>query len=252
MGTTITLDASHFNDAMRELSRISGKDFADVIRHEAVSVLKRAALWEKIANIQDIKKAVQAKFRYGWGEEGRTWRVLISPNNDAIWVMDLISGKKYPVTSQKAVRTKLPDSAWANYSALASDRAFLQSGEERKRIGARGLARQSWVQIADAIGVDIESVPPGGSAQSALARRAIAVNGRSYLNGRAIQEAAQDAFLLTLVNESPIVIKRDGAGRMQRAIDARTTAFNIALRKGVFQNVKARAQRYPGIFVSAN
>lgn len=69
-----------------------------------------------------------------------------------------------------------------------------------------GLARQSIVQIGDAIGIAIERVAGGTglpAADIAKARAAVAGDGRAYQNGTGVRQRTDASFSLELINRYP-------------------------------------------------
>jgi hypothetical protein len=77
------------------------------------------------------------------------------------------------------------------------------------------------------------------------------LNGTDIPNGFAKKLSSPDGFFVELTNTNPILINRlDGAGILSRAIQATINSFNDDVARGVFQDIKTRASRYKGIFVS--
>lgn len=118
MKASIQVVTSDFTRAMRDLSRMTGVSFADVIRAETQSILESAA-----------KKTVAAKVK------------LIEANvkNRPVRSLD---GKRY------YMQNKYPDALWAR----------LQEQIKRsivKRKAARGLSKKSWMQAAQTLGISI-------------------------------------------------------------------------------------------------
>lgn len=69
-----------------------------------------------------------------------------------------------------------------------------------------GLARQSVIQAADAIGIAIERVAGGGgltAGEIATARAAVAGDGKSYVNGTGSRTKNGDTFSIEMVNTYP-------------------------------------------------
>jgi hypothetical protein len=123
MATTASIQvvASDFTRAMREMSRISGISFADVIRAETKSILEAAAKKTTAAQVQLIEKNVRS----------RPVRTL--------------NGKSY------FMENRYPDTIWAALQAQIK-----KSIQRRKT--ARGLSKKAWVQAAEKLGIEL-SVP---------------------------------------------------------------------------------------------
>lgn len=125
---------------------------------------------------------------------------------------------------------------WADYQK------FL--GQLRnKQINVReviGRAGQSWVQIADALGIRIEA--PG------YVRNAPAFRGRAYINGTSQKYRTTQHVALVMKNTAPILLgTMDGNRILQTSINGRRKYFETSLRKGVFDDVESVARQYPGL-----
>lgn len=110
-----------------------------------------------------------------------------------------------------------------------------------------GLSRQSVIQIADQLGIDLARVPGMGvsAAGVAKARRAMASNGRHYQNGYGVVSDAAKSFYLTLINRYP----KGGEIGMDRTLESvirgRMKYFRRNLEEGTFLSAKRAARAYP-------
>lgn len=253
-----------------ELSRMSGKDHAPVIRIEAASCIKIAALKQKIASAATIRRQVRERkgshFKGDSGEvstnvhvfAGRVWftqavgsraKRLTGPVQPGQARHVVQSGGYYLVYNQGHTRGwRLPDPIWLEFLATEDGREEYIKALIAERTARRGIERLSWLQMGDAIGIDLETVAPSGALQQPIARAA-AVRGRQYKNGAAIETATGSRFILLVTNESPAAIKRFGQIRLNNAVEQRVRGFEIALGKGLLQDLERRAARWPGIFV---
>lgn len=94
-----------------------------------------------------------------------------------------------------------------------------------------GLARQSVVQIGDALGTAIEKVAGGGGLSGqevAQARSAVAGDGKTYQNGFGTRTKSGDRFSIEAINRSPLI---------QHAKIDSALAFAIGQRVGVAEKV---------------
>lgn len=115
---SIQVVTSDFSRAMREMSRITGFSFADIIRAETKSILEAAS-----------KKTVAAQVK------------LIEANVRDKPVRSL-NGKRY------FMKNRYPDALWA-----ALQLQIKNSIKRRKE--ARGLSKKAWVQIAEKLGIEL-------------------------------------------------------------------------------------------------
>lgn len=110
---------------------------------------------------------------------------------------------------------------------------------------ARGLARNSWLQIAQKLGITLNSVV--GGQQVAAARPS---SGASYQpgNGSARYEGPKQLYY-ELANSYPFRhFKIDGAQILSWAIQGEMGYFRNNLKHGVFADLQAIAKKYKGIF----
>lgn len=113
---------------------------------------------------------------------------------------------------------------------------------------AIGLSRQSIVQIADDLGIRLESVKGGGTLSAAglaKARAALASNGTAYRNGYASISSNARSFYLTLVNRYPKIGALHMDTTLQGVIMGRLRYFQKNLEEGVFLSAKSAARAYP-------
>lgn len=118
---SINVVTSDFSRAMREMSRITGFSFADIIRAETKSILEAAAKKTAAAQVKLIEANVNAK------------------------PVRTLNAKRY------FMKNRYPDTIWK-----ALQLQIKNSLKRRKE--ARGLSKKSWVQIAEKLGIEI-SVP---------------------------------------------------------------------------------------------
>lgn len=116
--SSINVVASDFSRAMREMSRITGVSFAEIIRAETKSILEAAAKKTAAAQV----KLIEAN------ERDQPVRVL--------------NGKIY------YMKNRYPDALWAQLQAKVKRSIQLSKA-------ARGLSKKSWVQIAEKLGISI-------------------------------------------------------------------------------------------------
>jgi len=112
---------------------------------------------------------------------------------------------------------------------------------------AIGLARQSVIQSADALGIMLESVKGGTLSSGAIAkaRSAIAMNGQPYQNGTGTQQKQGAVFSIEAVNRYPLNQKLRMDVRLASVIQSRMVYFNRNLEEGVFKSVDKVVARYP-------
>jgi len=275
MKITVGIDHAAFSAMARELSRLSGKEFSHVLRLEAAYCIKRAALQSKVASKASIRRTVQERdsSRIIRTSDGRvligraakraivhsggqgTGEVISYNMNQAtgrVWYIDSTQEgePKYMVFDAGPSRGHhLPDAVWARYEALAAEFPGAVKALLADITARRGIERLSWLQIADAMRVDLGAVAPAGSLQQDVARAAN-YRGRTFQNGSAREQTSPTTFTIAVENASPVAQKRAGQTRLDSAVASRLRGFEIAMSKGLLDDLQRRARRWPGIFVA--
>lgn len=103
---------------------------------------------------------------------------------------------------------------------------------------ARGLARRSWLDIADQMGLQIDV--PG------YVRTAVATTGKTYRNTSAKRSRNKGGYSVRIINAQPTAINTNAARAIQRAMDGRSKYFLRQCEHGVFGDVAKVAKAYPG------
>jgi hypothetical protein len=129
-------------------------------------------------------------------------------------------------------------------------RAMKEAGRK-----AAGLARQSWVQIADSLGIRLETVKGGGALSSAgiaKARAAIASTGVAHVNGLSREERTQRSLILTLINRYPRAQRMGMDATLAGALVGQVRYFEQNLKRGVFDSIAKTTRAYPFLKVTNN
>lgn len=242
-------DTAAFDGMVKDLSRMSGKDHETVLKNRVAKVLENCIRYTPVASIDEIEKdaAKQASNAEKYFKEGQRI-IAVNKKNGRTWFSETAGKPWYLMDGE------IDGHKW-RFSNSRFNR-FLQmqqkSREGFKKIKkklfdakkkARGLTKKSWLEIAQDIGLSI--------AVSSYIARANASNGRVYKNGQGrIVVTASQAFIQIANFYPKLTGFLDGQGILQRAINAQVKAFNIDIEKGVLNDVKQRAKRYKGIFVS--
>jgi hypothetical protein len=203
--------SSDFTRAMREMSKITGVSFKEIIRNETKSILEAAVKKTKSAQVKTITKGV----------ESRIARTINSKTY-------LLPGSLYAKKGWK-----LPDSIW-----LAVQTQIKNSISRRKQ--SRGMAKKGWMQAAQSLGISITS--------PSYVEKSKTIYGDFPQNATGAEKIDGDAFYIEITNNrtySPSVI--DG---IRAAMRGRTKFFKENLRFGVFKKTSDIAAKYPGLKAS--
>lgn len=279
MQATVTLPAAEvaaFTAGLRALARAVPVSSKQVLRAEAGVILKTWAgrtkvttqaqadrrTWSHILgrgglrlsgadrvrptdNALTVNSGIRGAFGRVWV---RTTRDPTDPLNDKYRLAGMISPTGQTFTPEN-YRWKAAD--WIKISAAVSAVADQSRRKLPKGRASIGLARQSVVQIADDLGIPLESVKGGGTLSAAgiaKARRAMAVTGRVHRNGSGSQaEQGANRFFIQLVCTFPagtaIGMDRTLAG----VIVGRTRFFEQSVAKGTFATMARVARAYPNL-----
>ena len=264
MSATLELDVRGFRRALNGLASFSGQSVERVIRAEAGSILKACAGSTKVATQQtaDLRSRVRAirelDFTGGIGNADAT----ISVNAGLRGPYGRVFMRKRDRSGWRRTHEAGFRPLWQHYrrgdwidlqEAIADVRRAVAAAVPVGR-RAVGLARQSWVQIADALGIRLESVPGGriSAAGIAKARAAIASSGQAYVNGQARQYAQAQSFFIELRNRLPYGRKIGLDSILAAAVRGRVRYFEQNLARGTFDQLARVARAYPGLDVRRN
>lgn len=238
-----SVDLSKFNDAIKQLSSLSGKDLATTLKAETGKILETAVRYTPAANREKVTEQVtkhiertaerelknDSGFYYKTKRDGKEWfRPEVGADRDK-WF--LIMG------------WKVPDSVWAAFQQTISAVVDLKKSIQKRvkaALARRGLTQKTWVQIGQALGVEVKA--PGYVAKA---------NTPAGL-GTASVAVTKDGATITGGNDSRVLtVTRTGQGIINRAIKARATYAAKSIERGTLENLKARARAYPALFKDA-
>jgi hypothetical protein len=281
MQATLTLPAAElarFTAGLRALARAVPVGSKQILRAEAGVVLKTWAGRTKVAtkptadrrtwshilqtlqlsgNDRTGRAATAITVNSGIrGAFGRVWvrtrRDADNPKADRYRLAGTISptGQSF---SPENYRWKAID--WAAITAVVSSVADQSRRKLPKGRASIGLARQSVVQIADDLGISLETVRGGGALSPAAigkARRAMAVTGRTYRNGhgREAERSARD-FFIELVCTFPAGTQIGMDRVLAGVLVGRTRYFEQNVAKGTFTTLARVARAYPNLRITA-
>lgn len=122
------------------------------------------------------------------------------------------------------------------------DRKKISKEDMMEKLRRRGLAKQSWVALAQQLGLPIKAPTYVTKAQ---------VNKSSYPQKvQSSQTGKRGTFVIQITNSMISMIAANGKGALAKAINGRTSYFKTGVKKGVFNDWKTIAAKYPGLKVS--
>jgi pyruvate/2-oxoglutarate dehydrogenase complex dihydrolipoamide acyltransferase (E2) component len=251
-----------YSQALRRMSVLTGFSPQEVLRAEAGSILKTWAGRTRIARTAQIElnERIRTIRRLGYttarqrgdatvnaglrGPFGRVWLRTHPTSSKFV----LARGAKFaPVDTRFGPRFQA-NAARAESEVLAA----LSKNLPRARRAA-GLARQSVVQIADALGLDLARIPGGGISASALAkaRAAVASSGRAYRNGTGRTGGDAARAYVQLTDTLPYGRQIGMDRTLLLVLAGRSAYFRRNYTAGVFKSLQNTARAYPGLTVQA-
>lgn len=273
-----------YKNAFQRLARMSGFDHRTVLKAEAGSILKQWAGRTKVTNQghADRGSRLHAVKFYGYtgkGQQdigrgevtvnagfrpapfGRVWIKVRNGGGRKDWLLargnnfsnptgpgifDIYRNIKTPsattnhwisevIDAQNNVQSKLP--------------AAINKGRR-----AMALSRQSVVQIADSLNIDLARVPGTGLSGAGLAkaRAALATTGIYHRNGTSGQGGNQVSFYIDLINRLPYGVNIGMDRTLLGVIAGRAKFIEKAYAKGAFDTFAKTAKSFPNLIKVTN
>ena len=273
-----SIDFIGFNRAMVALQATTGQSMRQVLRSEVGHILKECAAKTKVGteSLVDRKAQLLAIKSLKLTKAENRGDVSINAN----WRKAAPYGQAWIKVRHGAGRKNYILARGPDFSSPSGSAILRQDGNPRngtavwlagvrqavgrtvplveKRVSAArkaiGLARQSWVQIANSLGINLAAVPGTNLSAQGLAKAqlALASDGKRYANGLAREYEVAKGFVVELTNRLPYcrTIKLDAV--LARAINKRSTYFSKNVARGVFSSAKKTLAKYPGLFVSGD
>lgn len=262
-GTPAILNAEEIgqklSESFRVLAKLQGFSERTVVLAEVGVVLKTCVLRTKVAKPDIIAIRVRHQVLRGLdltqstgpesvtintGQRGFAGRVWWRTKNDRFQLAGQLSDDAQTFTPS---RYHFKKGNWIDIQEAAQDAAIGVKRALPLALGSANLARQSWVQMADDLGLILEDIPGGASgAAIAKARRAIASNGRTYRNGIGTEQYEQNkSYLATLTNQLPYWPKINLDTILAAVLAGRAKFFEQNVQREVFASHANTVRAYP-------
>jgi len=255
---------AHFGAALRQMGALTELPLKKVVKAEAGSILKACAGNTKVAQTAKVPgRARQHLIRDLGLNHGDV--VIASGVRNAAAAGSIAAISTGPRSRHKRRFAYGPgnpigrpanihwrDSDWRDIEEAKFDYMRKVGQAVAAALKAIGLSRQSWIQIADSLGIRMESVPGGrlSAAGIAKARASIASDGNVHVNGHSREQEGAESYFVDLINGYPANQKLGMPAILLRAIRNRDQHFQTLLNKGVFDSMQAVAQQFPGFYVN--
>lgn len=265
-----TLDASQvsraYGQALRRLASLTGLDQRQVLVGEAGIILKTCAGRTKVAN---EKKADQRTWVHIMGKRGLglgsarkdgdiTVNMGVRGAFGRVWVKT--KRGKYRMAGQltpggqsfRPMNYHWKNGTWTDIQETVEDIAIQSRKKIPKGRRATNLSRQSWLQISDSLGIDLNSVQGGGNLSSAgiaKARAALATTGRAYKNGSGSILGDREKTVVTLINRLPYGTAIGMDRTLLGVMAGRAKFFEKSYATGAFHSMSQTARAFPWLRV---
>ncbi len=251
----------NFAAAVDQMGKLPGLDRRAIVHAEAGSVLKRSfqetpkapsqktlTLGARLRSLRALKLTGGGPVSITAGARGSQYgRVFLRKKN----------GDGYRRTHDAnfhPLNQHYTDKDWALIRAAIND-AKVTVGRVTPEVKASaGLARQSWVLIADSLGIRLESVPGGTVSAGAItsSRAARARGNRQARNGASRIDQDATKYVVTLINRLPYGNKLRFQGILDAAVAGRAKYMATALMKGFTGSAQDVARLFPGWTVKSS
>ncbi len=273
---TIAFDArpavAAYRMAFGRLRELEGFDHRSIMRAEAAVILKTWAGRTPVATEEKLRTRARLSSLRGLGltraengntitinagikrgEAGNVWFRTQGPfkrsgRTGKPWILmgnvDFDSGRVSPPPSPRHLKS-------ADWAAVVSsiNAARAEYPKRLKQVMAsQGLARQSVIQIADNLGIDLAQVRGGGTLSAAgiaKARAALASNGRRYANGVGYQGGDNTRCFVELINTLPYNAKIGMDRVLAGVLHGRAMYIERSYEKGAFDSIARVSRAFP-------
>ena len=237
--------ARRFQSAMRDVMRISGKDFETVIKHELGAALTSAVKMTKKATVKTIQNnhekrpGAQYSFDYS-GPESRTGKQYTP--GEVARLRQRASERRSAGKGGKLVyyfsRSKQPKAypAWL-WRQIQEQRA--KSFQKKQK--ARGLAASMFVKIGEQLGIPVK-------APAYLRNAAHHKKGEMRELIQVVSKGSGSKYEVGFVNNLTNMNRWAQAGSaFRKALNARANFFSRAVKLEASGKIKKTLDRYPGL-----
>lgn len=242
----IRLDTTGFKQACDDLAKISGKSFKDVVRVQTGLVLRAMIKKTPAANKKKIAERARkiSQLERGYLKNGDDTFLVNSekrhPGKHWLRALSPLTGKMTAYIDDASRRWK--KTRWNAYEEAKARWTSKLANTEQQILSARGFAKKTWLKIARDLNLESLVKAPKYVANARTRGK------RVYDNGAGQQKEAGDTFFTLLVNKYRWFGMIKFQKKFQAVINSRRDAFMTEMEHGLFDDIKLRAKRYPGLF----
>lgn len=250
----------NFASGIDQMAKLTGIDAKKIVLAEAGSVLKKSMSETKgppsqatlttagrLRALKALKLTGGGPVSITAGTRGTTYGRVFLRKKNGDGYRRTHDGNFHPLNQHYT------DEQWQQLRNAINDAKITIAKVVPEVKATRGLARQSWILIADALGIRLEQVPGGGLSAGAISsyREARARGNRQARNGTAKTEIEAGKFAVTLINRLPYGGRLGFQGILSAAVAGRVKFMQTALQRGFVGSVQDVAKLFPGWTVNA-
>lgn len=240
----------NYSRALTGIAGLPGLEPKKIVLAEAGTILKACAARTKVAPVSKITAGARLRvlrsLQLTKGDitinagvkapYGRVWSRGASGKWDMVLADNFTNSNRH-----------VSDSRWNAISNKVQDVKTIVAKVIPQAKLAAGLARKSWIQIADKLGIHLEDVPGSTISSGAIskARASKARGGKDSANGQAKQETEATSYFVTLINRLPYGRKIGLDRTLATVITGRANFFATAVKKGYTGSLQQTAKLFP-------
>jgi len=267
-----------YSSAFRHLQTLPGFSLQQLLRAEAAVILKTWAGRVKVAKASEIddRARYSALKHLGATQAPLPGDVSINVGSRGpsgfVWIRTrgAMSGNRWGRTTKarpfSLVGRMSPDGRfvaqwrhyrdadWRNVMDTVIDAEIAINKETRKARVSVGLARQSVVQIADDLGIELENVSGGGNLSAAgiaKARAALTRSGKSVKNGTGKEGGQDTKWFVELMDTLPYGSQIGMPKILSGVLAGRAKFLVMAFEKGAGDSIANARRSFPQVFKTA-
>lgn len=258
-----------YSQAFQRLAALPGFNTKDILRAEAGVILKTWAGRTKVATQDSVERRLRARVAHNLkmqkvggdnpygitvnngargGTRGEVWFRTAAKRFQQAGIID--SGDGY-VPAWTHWKTQ----DWQRINAGALAYANMLKARRKAALDSAAFTRQSIIQIADSLGIDLTQVKGGGTLSAAgiaKARAAIASSGRAYQNGVGFQGGDDIKAYVQLINRLPYGAKAGIDRTLIGIVFGRAKYIEQSYAKGAFDSISSVARAFPNLRVNTS
>lgn len=261
--------AEAYTRAFRTLWQLPGFDPVLALRAEAGVILKTWAGRTKVAKPSqiEIRARLNALRRMGLTQGDVTINAGIRGQPGLVWHKTRLVtggtargrtkrgyapvGRMHPTSHRfTALWRHFIDRDWRDINDAVLDAEAAINRDMKLAERSAGISRQSVIQIADDLGIDLGKVKGGGNLSAAAiakARAAIASNGRAYKNGVGTSGGDAAKSFVDLLNRLPFGTKIGMDRTLAGVLSGRAKFIAKSYEKGAFDSLRKAAKAFPNL-----